>query len=246
MFFYGAISFYLVQMKNKTIAYFFWLCCIMDILSNTFGLTLLHSIAKPLLMPGLMFLLVAETKPAKDKSILLIMAGLFFGWLGDVLLMFENIQPIFFILGLIGFLIGHLFYIFYFKRIAAVDETTKKGNLFFILPVAIYVMALLYLLFPSLGALKVPVIVYAIILSAMLCMAWWLYYKIDFNMASLFILGAACFVVSDSILAINKFYHSFAMAGFIIMSTYCTAQYLIVRGAIKVYQTKLVAKELVG
>ncbi|MDN3655019.1 lysoplasmalogenase family protein [Ferruginibacter paludis] len=141
-------------MKNKTIAYFFGLCCVTDILSNTFGISILHSIAKPLLMPSLMLLLVMETGPVKDKRFLLMLLGLFFGWLGDVLLMFETMQPIFFILGLVGFLIGHLFYIFYFRQIASVITLTKKGNLFFILPVAIYVVGLLYLLFPSWERLK--------------------------------------------------------------------------------------------
>jgi uncharacterized membrane protein YhhN len=233
-------------MKYKMIAYFFWLCCVTDILSNTFGLTLLHSIAKPLLMPCLMLLLVIETGSAKDKNILLMLMGLFFGWLGDILLMFETMQPIFFILGLVGFLIGHLFYIFYFRQIASGITLTKKGNLFFILPVAIYVLALLYLLFPSLGQLEIPVTVYAVVLSAMLCMALWLYYKINFDTALLFMAGAACFVISDSVLAVNKFYQSFPEAGFIIMSTYCTAQYLIVRGAIKVHQNKFVGKGAVG
>ncbi|MBL0146409.1 MAG: hypothetical protein IPP48_12355 [Chitinophagaceae bacterium] len=40
------------------------------------------------------------------------------------------------------------------------------------------------------------------------------------------------FILSDSLLAINKFYHSFAFAGVQIMATYCIAQYCIVRGFI--------------
>jgi uncharacterized membrane protein YhhN len=45
--------------------------------------------------------------------------------------------------------------------------------------------------------------------------------------------GAICFVISDSLLAINKFYTPFAGAGFFIMLTYCLAQYFILNGFIK-------------
>lgn len=45
--------------------------------------------------------------------------------------------------------------------------------------------------------------------------------------------GAALFVLSDSVLAINKFYQSFELAGLLIMLTYGAAQYFIVKGAIE-------------
>jgi uncharacterized membrane protein YhhN len=229
-------------MKNKTIAYIFLLCCITNIFSNILGFTTLQWISKPLLMPCLMTLLVNETNFTKEKSVLLMLAGLFFGWLGDVLLMFDS-NPPFFILGLVGFLCGHLFYIFYFKNIPSSGTRTKKYNFLFLLPVLMYVAGLLYLLYPFIGALKIPVIAYAIVLGAMLCMALWQYYKIDFQTVLLFIAGAISFVISDSVLAINKFYHSFSLAGLIITTTYCTAQYLIVKGAIKVYQNKIGLEE---
>jgi hypothetical protein len=39
--------------------------------------------------------------------------------------------------------------------------------------------------------------------------------------------------MSDSLLAVNKFYQPLAYAGVFIMLTYCLAQYLIVRGFIE-------------
>ena len=47
----------------------------------------------------------------------------------------------------------------------------------------------------------------------------------------LMMLGALLFVASDSILAINKFYQPFEMAGIYIMLTYGLAQLLITVGA---------------
>jgi len=43
--------------------------------------------------------------------------------------------------------------------------------------------------------------------------------------------GAVLFIMSDSILAINKFYQSFEVAGLGIMLTYGMAQLFIVEGA---------------
>jgi uncharacterized membrane protein YhhN len=51
------------------------------------------------------------------------------------------------------------------------------------------------------------------------------------QIASLFIAGSALFVISDSVLAFNKFHTSFPMASAIIMATYGGAQWLITKGA---------------
>jgi hypothetical protein len=46
----------------------------------------------------------------------------------------------------------------------------------------------------------------------------------------MFFTGALFFMLSDSLLAINKFYRPFPLAGFLIMLSYIVAQYLIVIG----------------
>jgi uncharacterized membrane protein YhhN len=45
--------------------------------------------------------------------------------------------------------------------------------------------------------------------------------------------GALLFVISDSVLAVNKFYQPFALAPVLIMITYGLAQLLITQGAIE-------------
>jgi len=57
--------------------------------------------------------------------------------------------------------------------------------------------------------------------------------KVNRKAAWYYLAGATSFVVSDSLLAVNKFYQPFAYAGVFIMLTYCAAQYLIVRGYIE-------------
>lgn len=44
--------------------------------------------------------------------------------------------------------------------------------------------------------------------------------------------GALLFIISDSVLAINRFYNQFEPAGLIVMLTYGLAQLLITDGAI--------------
>jgi uncharacterized membrane protein YhhN len=227
-------------MKSKIISYVFWVLCVTDIFAITFSYPILQWIAKPSLLPCLIYWYISETNGAKGTSGKLMLAGLFFCWMGDVLLMFESRLPIFFILGLASFLMGHIFYIFYFNKIPNKTEKTQRGNLLMLLPVAIYVAVLLNLLYPSLGPLKIPVIVYALVLGSMLSIALLQYQKIAFNIAFLFVAGAISFVISDSLLALNKFHKPFSQSGFFIMLTYCLAQYLIVMGGIKLYKSSQV------
>lgn len=220
-------------MKSKIIMYVFWLLCITEIIASAFAVAALQYVVKPLLIPCLIFLFIKEIHPVNENKDRLLITGLVFCWMGDVLLMFEENDAVFFILGLAAFLCGHLFYIFYFSKLSPQPGKMQQQNLLMLLPVAVYVCVLLYLLYPSLGSLKIPVTVYAIVLAGMLSMALRQLQKINFKTALLFVAGAASFVLSDSLLAINKFYHPFAPAGLLIMLTYCLAQYLIVSGAIR-------------
>lgn len=225
-------------MKNKMIIYIFWILCIADIVAATYNYTILQWTAKPLLLPCLVYLFVNETRNANKNRNRLMVTGLLFCWLGDVLLLFESSNSLFFIFGLASFLLGHIFYILYFTKIPSKSTKIPLQKLLILLPVVIFVFGLLSILYPSLGELKIPVTLYAMVLGCMLSMALWQYKKIDFNIALLFITGAASFVVSDSLLAINKFYHPIPQPGLFIMFTYCLAQYLIVMGAIKLSKNK--------
>jgi uncharacterized membrane protein YhhN len=92
------------------------------------------------------------------------------------------------------------------------------------------------LLWPHLGAMKIPVLTYGITISVMLSCAMWQYQKLEAKTSLFLIIGAAFFVASDSILAINKFKTHFEFSGILIMTTYIIAQLFIVMGAIR-YRT---------
>lgn len=100
------------------------------------------------------------------------------------------------------------------------------------MPVAAYGVGLVSLLLPYLGPLQVPVIIYAVVICTMLFCSIHIYPKLTAPANQYFVAGALLFVLSDSILAINKFYSPLPLGGCWIMLTYCAAQYLIVSGCI--------------
>lgn len=222
----------MMQPVQKKISIGFWILVLLDIVGIAANIELLHFIVKPLLVPALLLLLFCTKSTIPNKNLLL--AGLFFSWLGDVFLLFENRFQLFFIFGLASFLITHIFYITYFLRIKSTQVSLLKKQPVFIALVPAYGLALVWRLYPFIGNdLKLPVMVYAAVICGMLLCSLHIFLKVDKTAARFYLIGAACFVVSDSLLAINKFYHSFAYAGVLIMLTYCAAQYFIVLGYIK-------------
>jgi uncharacterized membrane protein YhhN len=209
----------------------FWVIAAADITAIAANITALHFITKPLLMPALMAMLLVNAN--KKPGTVIMLAALFFSWAGDVFLLMEYKAPLLFIFGLSSFLITHILYIIYFTSIKnSAPSLLKKQPVFFLL-VLLYGGSLVWLLFPTLGDLKIPVLVYAAVICTMLLCSLHIFFKTDKKAAWLFVTGALLFVVSDSALAIDKFYKPFSNAGIIIMLTYCAAQYYIITGFIK-------------
>ena len=144
----------------------------------------------------------------------------------------EPFAPVFFILGLVSFLLAHLTYIFYFLNTSSPQPSFFRQRPIMLLPVAVIVIELLNVLWSSLGVMKLPVIIYAIVIGTMLGTALWQFKKLNSHASSWFITGAVSFIVSDALLAINKFSHPFDNAGILIMGTYCFAQYAIAKGSL--------------
>jgi uncharacterized membrane protein YhhN len=191
----------------------------------------LNCFLKPILIPLLGFGVVLYKDFPSKKNLLI---ALFFSWVGDVILLFADLGEIYFILGLVSFLISHVLYCLLFNK-QTKTETNKNKTLFRIgsIIIAFYLIGMLSLLLPSLGDLKIPVIVYATVISTMLLFAFngFLIWGKPGN--QYVFVGAIVFVVSDSILAINKFYSPIERSSFFIMFTYLMAQYLIVVGILK-------------
>jgi len=159
-----------------------------------------------------------------------ILSALIFSWIGDILLLWEE----YFLFGLGAFLIAQVCYIIGFKVAQKAPESLFNYNFvkaFFInLPIYIIAAYLYYLINPNLGGYKIPVIVYTIAIVSMVTTARERFGKS--NSASFWqvFIGASLFLISDGLIAINRFYVSFPEADVLVMGTYTIAQLLIVMG----------------
>ena len=187
-------------------------------------------ISKCLLMPVLLcyFLLAAGNSTTRGK--IFIALALLASWAGDVLLFFETIDNIYFMLGLASFLLAHIFYCIYFGRLCKPIAAGRAAIVSLL--VVFYGGTLLYILSPYLGDLKWPVRVYALVISLMLLLSLFVHIAKRSRASMLLASGAFFFVISDSLLAINKFYISLPFAGVAVMSTYGIAQLMIVSGVL--------------
>ena len=75
--------------------------------------------------------------------------------------------------------------------------------------------------------------IYAFVISLMAVMAVNRKGRVNTTSFNLIFYGAILFLISDSILAYNKFVSPIKFSGLAIMSTYMIAQYLITMGAVE-------------
>lgn len=210
--------------------YIFLAVAILQLIAIQFNLPLLKLISKPLLMPVLALVVLSNGLQGRQRNYIL--AALFFSFLGDSFLLLDDKQPLFFIAGLISFLITHILYIIYFLSLKPIRRSILKSHPYLPVLIIVYGAGLVYFLYPSLEALKIPVILYAAIICSMLLCSIHIYKRVSTTSGQQFIMGASLFVVSDSLLAIYKFYQPYALGSLLIMLTYCCAQYFLVKGFI--------------
>ena len=85
-------------------------------------------------------------------------------------------------------------------------------------------------LWPGLpGALRVPVVVYVLILAGMAAQAAGMWWRHRDRAAAAAALGGASFVLSDALLAWDRFVAGFAAAPAAVLASYWLAQYLLAR-----------------
>ena len=201
----------------------------LNILSAVIEQPMLRTLTKPLLMPMLLLYVFSQTHILIRNKLIFILV---FAWLGDMFLLIPGNSPLYFQLGLGSFLIMQIAYI----RLFSSQSSAGYFNLdqWFslpIIPVLIYVVGFLAFLLPLIPvALYVPVGLYALALGAMLYAAY--LRKMDSSYYLIFI-GAIFFVISDSLLALAKFYFSFSGNSIYVMFTYIIAQLLLILGLCK-------------
>jgi len=191
----------------------------------------LRFITKPLLMPLLAIYLLLRTSSVTSALKVWVFLALFFSWVGDILLLFEERRPNFFLFGLSAFFVAQVFYIVFFHNIRMREYI--RGNALLLLLVIVYYSILVSVLSPYLGDMKLPVRIYGVVLSFMVMLAMHTTLGKNKRAAIWMMTGAILFVASDSLLAVNKFFSAFDYAGLIIMVTYGLAQLFITEGAVK-------------
>jgi uncharacterized membrane protein YhhN len=177
----------------------------------------IETIGKALTMLFFIGIALANDDPLSGRYQALIVLGLLASLAGDLLIMRAGS----FLYGLAAFLIAHIFYIIAF--------TVEGGTapILYIVPFVLYGAVFLFWLWPYLGDMRRPVLIYV---GAILIMAWqaanrWLGPRLDGSLLAM--IGAYGFVLSDSVLAVERFRGSWRSAPFWVLTSYYVAQWLI-------------------
>jgi uncharacterized membrane protein YhhN len=202
--------------KYSTLAYWFVaLSYLLTLILGNFPFAYIHK-ALPI---ALLFLLALKHLRGSNRK--LIASALLCSATGDVLLALNLERS--FIYGLGAFAIAQLLYAGCFLRWRAWRSRLIPA----ITVLFIYVLTMLILLIPAAGKLAVPVVIYLTVIMLMAISA-----VLADSPDNKILLGAILFVISDSLIATNKFLLPLAYEGLLIMSTYYGAQYFLLSGVI--------------
>lgn len=199
---------------------FFIILMILEIL----GLTVIpsyHIVSKPMILAGLIGFYIFEEKRQNHAFL----TGLIFALLGDSFLLF-NSEDMFFV-GLSAFLIMQICYTITFNQTRRIPRTKD-----YIIPAILIVIGLgtLAFLWSDLGEMRIAVTVYSAAIVTMSIFAFLRHPKLRGYSTVFF--GVCLFIISDALLAINKFGDGFQYADMYVMVTYMLAQFMIVTGVV--------------
>lgn len=225
-------------MKKVVFHILFAIIVIADLLGVLLHNSQIDHIVKPLILIWIGGYFLLHAKGIDKVVVKLAGFGFLFSWFGDLFMMFSA-EFIYFVLGILSFLIAQVLYAFLFLR--SINLLGKKPFLkkkpAWLIPYIAFGLIIYILLFPQLDAvLKVAIFVYMLAILTMSAMALNRYgngHPVSF---SLIFAGSLFFVASDTMIAINRFLVPVPYEGFFIMSTYILAQFLIMKGLLKQYK----------
>lgn len=160
-----------------------------------------------------------------SKSWALLGAALVTSLAGDVFLMLPNL----FIPGLVSFLLAHLAYIALLKRGARWFESRPA----LLGTVAVGAAMYAWLWHSGLPAdLRIPVAVYVLVIALMATQALGRAKQLHTQHARTVALGACLFMLSDSLIAVDRFVEPIPVVLLWVLSSYFAAQFCIVHGMV--------------
>jgi len=155
--------------------------------------------------------------PARFQA--LVVAGLAAALAGDVLLMLPRDR---FVAGLVSFLVAHLLYAAAFAGVP-----TGAAPWVVLAGLVAFGVGVLRALWPGLGALRGPVVGYVAVILAMAWMATARGLRVPGPGTAAAAAGALLFVLSDTLLAVDRFRAPFRGSRALVLTTYYAAQLLI-------------------
>jgi uncharacterized membrane protein YhhN len=194
----------------------------LTVASQVCGWQELFQMAKPLALLALMYVAwsASHLQPQVQKWLV---RALGLSWVGDVLLLY----PSMFLPGLVAFLAAHVCYIVLLSRDAPWLHSRRA------LAVFMSIAALVFVLLDQHGLpadLRVPVAAYVLVIATMAAQAWGRAKHLGTAGSHWLAWGSVLFMLSDALLALDKFVSPLPVAGLWVLATYYLAQGFIVQG----------------
>ncbi len=208
------------------------LLCLVVLSAEYFQLTWTYYLSKPLVLILVLIFFRMQTGSTNNLFRNLMIAGFAFSSAGDLLLMFTKHDENFFIAGLVAFLITHVCYTAGFITQIFKNKAWNQhwGQLAFSTLFVVYGAEFFIINRTSFGEMTIPVMIYCLAITSM-GVAAVMRDRDKYSGGYFMVLtGALFFVVSDSLLATNKFIFTFNYSGTLILATYFIAQYFIATG----------------
>ena len=208
-------------------------CAVAQIIVGYLGHSiLLVYIFKPLATLLVLSIALVNWISQKSKYALWICGGLVFSLVGDVLLMWPER---YFVVGLGAFLFAHIAYLAAFTRGMKFPSTWTVWGFYLAIGAGMY-----FALSDRLPAeLKLPVALYAFALATMGAQAMGRYFSLRTQTAMLAAAGGIFFMVSDGLLAVDRFRAAIPYGAIVVLVPYYVAQVLIAMSTQRGEQTKL-------
>jgi uncharacterized membrane protein YhhN len=189
-------------------------------------------VAKPAVMVFLFAWLAASA--GLGGALLFFGLGILFSMGGDIFLMLPD-EKKWFLPGLVSFLLAHVFYIL---GLNYVIPALNVFGIFLAISIAIFVAQIYRRIAAGLHAkgqdkLRVPVLIYSIVISLMWLSALQTLFQVSWHATTALAVsvGATLFVASDIILAWNRFVSPIKNGRIINLVTYHLGQILLIIGA---------------
>jgi uncharacterized membrane protein YhhN len=220
-------------------ALFYILLSVAHLVGTAFQWSEVQFYTKPLLMASLAWYFFRATG-LTTRFAMMVFVALLFSMCGDTLLMFVPQGEQWFLLGLGNFLLAHLCYSIGFLNVPSKNRGLVLVKPLWSLPLLVYFGAMMYVLIDHIPvSMRYPVVFYSYVITMMALAAMNLQPKIPQNTFTTLITGVVLFMISDSMIAFNKFMPAMTQnlpIHFLIMGTYLLGQFLIAHSCIYIHQ----------